>query len=294
MRTRQVAPSHASLTPVSGGLAFDSSYDAGLVAEFKRRIPGDARRWDGNKKRWLVSTQYGQTCADLAQAFLGVAIAVPTQAHMPTLTQTRLIKLEYLGACKVRGANEPSAYGWADGSWSVIFPESPLREWFEAVPDKPGEKPTLYAVLTVKPTATADEIKRSFRRLALQWHPDTSKEPDAATQFKAIKAAYDVLADELKRRKYDAGRALEASIHQQGQAIDKRGGLARHMAVKSFNDVSYRPPLRCGYVLVDGQEALGRFTVEKIHGWEDITRADGKTMTTSWPAGADRFVVEWV
>jgi curved DNA-binding protein len=57
-----------------------------------------------------------------------------------------------------------------------------------------------YATLGVAKTATQDEIKRAFRRLASQHHPD--KGGDTA-KFQAIQAAYDVLGDEAKRRAYD-------------------------------------------------------------------------------------------
>lgn len=289
MRTRQSAPAFARLTPVAGALAFESSYDPGLVAEFKRRIPIEARRWDGGHKRWLVDPKYGQLCADMARSFLSVSLEVPQQAGLSTV-ETRLLKLEYLGGCKSRGAGEASAFGWVEGGWNAIFPEPILRDWFQALPELPGEKPTLYAVLTLKPTATADEIKKAFRRLALQWHPDTSREPGAEAQFKVLKAAYDVLADQLKRRKYDAGLAFEAS--------SKADTLTRYFGAPTVHtardEVTYRSPLRCGWVLVEGQEALGRFTATAIHQWEDIIRSDGKVMVSSWPAGADRFVVEWI
>lgn len=62
-----------------------------------------------------------------------------------------------------------------------------------------------YEVLGVPKTASADEIKSSYRRLARQYHPDVAKEdPKAAeAKFKEISEAYEVLADEQKRRDYD-------------------------------------------------------------------------------------------
>jgi len=62
-----------------------------------------------------------------------------------------------------------------------------------------------YEVLGVPKTATEDEIRQSYRRLARQYHPDVAKEnPKVAEEkFKEISEAYEVLADTDKRRKYD-------------------------------------------------------------------------------------------
>jgi curved DNA-binding protein len=60
-----------------------------------------------------------------------------------------------------------------------------------------------YAVLGLSRDASADEIKRVYRKLARRFHPDVSREPDAEDRFKEINEAYDILGDEEKRRLYD-------------------------------------------------------------------------------------------
>jgi len=60
-----------------------------------------------------------------------------------------------------------------------------------------------YALLEVAPDASADEIKRAYRRLARQLHPDTNPDPTASDRFKAIAHAYEVLSDPEKRQRYD-------------------------------------------------------------------------------------------
>ena len=60
-----------------------------------------------------------------------------------------------------------------------------------------------YEILSVTRTASADEIKRSFYKLARQYHPDVNKEPDASIRFKEINEAYQVLSDPEKRASYD-------------------------------------------------------------------------------------------
>jgi curved DNA-binding protein len=60
-----------------------------------------------------------------------------------------------------------------------------------------------YKILGVARTATADEIKKSYRRLARKFHPDVSKEKDAEQKFKEVQEAYEVLKDPEKRAAYD-------------------------------------------------------------------------------------------
>ena len=60
-----------------------------------------------------------------------------------------------------------------------------------------------YEVLGVSKTADEKEIKSAFRKLAKKYHPDVSKEPDAAEKFKEAQEAYAVLSDESKRKQYD-------------------------------------------------------------------------------------------
>ena len=60
-----------------------------------------------------------------------------------------------------------------------------------------------YSVLGVSRTATEQEIKKAFRKLARKYHPDVSKDPAAEARFKQINEAYEVLGDPEKRKKYD-------------------------------------------------------------------------------------------
>jgi molecular chaperone DnaJ len=77
------------------------------------------------------------------------------------------------------------------------------REWFDK---------DYYAVLGVPKNASAADIKKAYRKLAQQHHPDTKQgDPDAETRFKEISAAYDVLGDAEKRKAYDQVREMSAS-----------------------------------------------------------------------------------
>jgi molecular chaperone DnaJ len=67
-----------------------------------------------------------------------------------------------------------------------------------------ASKPDYFEILGVKRTAAIDEIRRGYRKLAIRYHPDRNPgDKGAEAKFKEISQAYDVLADPLKRKKYE-------------------------------------------------------------------------------------------
>jgi DnaJ-domain-containing protein 1 len=272
----------ASITVENGTLVYESEYDAGLVAALKAAVPATDRKWDPARKVWLVSAQHGSTLVQITDRYLGENIELPKVAADTAAIETRILEVRYIGATKDRGGGNRSAFGLVNGQWATVFPESVLRDWFGA-PTRPGEETSLYAVLGIKQDADTGALKSAYRRLARQWHPDICKEPDAAEQFKRINHAYEVLKDPVTRAKYNAGLALVAAFQQQQQ---REAVWAEALSI-------YRPPLRCGLIMVEGREVLGRFVVDRILAWQDITDSYGRVLVTSWPMGAEQPMEVW-
>lgn len=86
---------------------------------------------------------------------------------------------------------------------------------------------SLYETLAVSENASADEIKKAYRKLARKYHPDINKEESAVDKFKEINAAYEVLSDEQKKAQYDqygdsmfGGQNFHDFASSQGGGVD--------------------------------------------------------------------------
>ena len=86
---------------------------------------------------------------------------------------------------------------------------------------------SLYETLGVSDSATESEIKKAYRKLARQYHPDVNKDADAEDKFKEINAAYEVLSDKEKKSQYDmhgdqmfGGQNFHDFAQGQGQGVD--------------------------------------------------------------------------
>jgi DnaJ-class molecular chaperone len=85
-----------------------------------------------------------------------------------------------------------------------------------------------YLLLEIPYTATIDDIKKAYRRLAKKWHPDTNGgSTQAADMFKKIKAAYDCLIDPIKRAAEDRNRKNREQAEAAKKAEAERQARAR-------------------------------------------------------------------
>lgn len=87
-----------------------------------------------------------------------------------------------------------------------------------------ADKRDYYEVLGVGKDASEDEIKKAYRKMARQYHPDVNKAPDAEDKFKEMKEAYDVLSDDNKRATYDRHGHVDPNQGFGGGGFGDAGG----------------------------------------------------------------------
>ena len=276
--------SSASMHAENGVFLLRFTPDPGLIAAIKS-LPVSERSWDPARRAWLIDPQAGQRVADIIRTYTGEIIRVP--AIQPVAMEMKILEIIYIGRCKDRGGEKSAFAMTADYKWSVLFPESVLRKWFEVDEENPTEQGNLFSVLGIKKDATDEEIRTGYRRMAKQWHPDLNRhDPDAQEQFIRIQEAYQILSNENTRARYIAGLMLEETLKQntQYQSLDD-------ILSKKYEYIS---PLRCGNILAEGINKTGRFVVSKILEWQDIYNSAGQSLVTSWSSGDDRPTLTYV
>lgn len=168
-----------------------------------------------------------------------------------------------------------------------------------------------YQILGVSKAASLDEIKKAYRRLALQYHPDRNKSKEAEVKFKEINKAYEALSDQQKRQAYDQ---FGASAFEQGGFGGAQGpfGGFRQAGTQGpftytyttsgespdFDFGGFSDPFEIFEQFFGGTAPFGRRQrrptyslnisfMEAVHGTQKRVTLDGKTQTIKIPKGVD-------
>lgn len=160
-----------------------------------------------------------------------------------------------------------------------------------------------YKTLNVPKTATDDEIRRAYRKLAKKYHPDVNPGDRAAEErFKKISAAYDILGNSEKRARHDRGDAEARATHQRHRGFADAGGDVRYRTSTGghgFDDLGdlfgdmFGHARRGGHSFGDfggiGGDVNYRIEVDFLDAAngarKQVTMPDGRTLTVTIPAG---------
>lgn len=296
---------YARLEPTAGGLRYNASFADGMNDAFKAAVPSNQRKpvmgGDGRFSHWLIDPAAAPIVQRIVKQFLGIDLAIPQVAPTIAAEEMRILRLIYIGSTKQVGS-ESIARGYDGKSWDALLPEKVLRKWFcdelddepAKQPDKPVEpfKPkTHYAVLGLVRTAEEIDIKKAYRRLAMQWHPDVCREDGAREMFEKIQHAYNLLGDPNKRRAYDVGLILT----EKSTPPERYNPVDVGKTLYNFHSMyGYRTPDRCGLILAKGRPAVAGFTVEQIMNWQPIVDSQGRTLVSSFDSVMKEVIQRWV
>ena len=162
-----------------------------------------------------------------------------------------------------------------------------------------------YQTLGVRRTASADEIKRGYRRLAKKLHPDVNPDKRVEQQFREVTAAYELLSDPAKRARFDRGE-IDAAGAERGFSYTRRDAGGGRAGKSSGDDVFvediiselFRSRRGAGRSGRSGPQGTARgsdasFTLhvpflEAVLGAKKrVTLAEGKILDITVPAGID-------
>ncbi|KAH0638930.1 hypothetical protein KY285_035516 [Solanum tuberosum] len=140
------------------------------------------------------------------------------------------------------------------------------RKKYKHILVKASRKESPYEVLGVSSSATADEIKKAYRKLALKYHPDVNKEHNAQEKFMRIKHAYNTLLNSKTRKRYDS--RSDTSSYSYYSGAEQNRSAADEEDFYSF-----------GSFFKDAQITIADFfkdLQEEFRNWESNVASTGK------------------
>jgi len=158
-----------------------------------------------------------------------------------------------------------------------------------------------YQILGVSQSASAEEIKSAYRKLALQYHPDRNKTKEGEEKFKEVTKAYEVLSDEQKRKTYDQ---FGAAAFEQGAGggqgpfggFGGQQGPFRYSYTTTAGDFDFGDPFEIFEQFFGGNArrrqqrpvySLSIDFLEAVHGTEKKVTIGDKVQAIKIPAGVD-------
>ncbi|XP_062172186.1 uncharacterized protein LOC133877788 isoform X2 [Alnus glutinosa] len=141
----------------------------------------------------------------------GLALPLTPPTTLPCFSHLCFRSLPHLSLLSLQNqtrSSRPICRFWSYKQKTRSSSVSPLRA---------SRRESPYEVLGVPPSATPNEIKRAYRKLALKYHPDVNKEANAQEKFMRIKHAYNTLLSSESRRKYDTGNRRSDYSYSGGQ-----------------------------------------------------------------------------
>lgn len=166
-----------------------------------------------------------------------------------------------------------------------------------------------YKTLGVSKSATADELKRAYRKLALEFHPDKNKSKEAEGKFKEINQAYEILSNPQKRQQYDqfgaaafenGGRGAAGNPFGQGGPFGGQGGPFTYTYTSNggqgFDFGGFNDPFDIFEQFFGGQSPFGRQKpsyslqidfMEAVRGVSKSVNLEGKKKEIKVPAGVN-------
>lgn len=165
-----------------------------------------------------------------------------------------------------------------------------------------------YEVLGISKTASSDEIKKAYRKLALQYHPDRNKTKEGIEKFKEVTKAYEILSDSQKRQTYDqlGHAAFESGFAGAGQGPFARQGQYGPFTYtystsgqgQDFDFGGFSDPFEIFEQFFGGASPFGRAArrpvysitidfLEAVKGTQKTVNINGKSQTIKIPKGVD-------